>query len=97
MILKKLRKFSKSKIFVGLRVLSRVLLLLFGTFLLLDNIWWNNIGRVANLNGIVPSIGAVETYSVGGVMLPHGGIGVLLMFISGFSLVFIYVNDIRKK
>ena len=95
--LNKLKEFSRGKVFVGLRIVSRAFLFLFGIFLLLDNLLWNNIGKVAELNGIVPNVGVIEAYSIGGVSLPHGAIGFLLMFISSFSMIFIWINDIKNK
>ncbi len=91
----KLSNFSQKKLFLLLRILSRVFLLAFGVFLLIDDLLWDNIGGLGDITGMVPTIGVVKTYEIGGVHIHHGYIGFLLMLMAGTSLLFMYVNEIK--
>lgn len=97
MDLEKLKEFSKGRIFIALRVLSRVFVFLFGFILFFDDLLWHNIGGISNATGLSPTMGSIETYNLWGLHIHHGVIGFLFMFIAGFSLLFIYINDIKKN
>jgi len=94
---KKLREFSNGKVFLALKVLSRVFLFILGAIMLFDDLLWDNIGGLRDLTGMAPTMGVVEIYEVAGIHIHHGWVGFTLMFMAGFSLVFIYANDIKRE
>jgi hypothetical protein len=76
-----LRKFIKSKLFFGLQILSRLVIFIFGLFLLMDDLFWHNIG-------------VNEIYSIASIHIHHAYVGVLFMFLGGFS---IYLLVMERK
>ena len=85
------------KIFIVFQVLSRTFLLAFGAFLLFDDLLWDNIGGIAGITGMAPSIGVVEIYEIGGVHIHHGYIGFILVLMASISLYYIYKDNFKKK
>lgn len=87
-----LEKFARGKIFLSLRVLSRVFLLLFGLFLFIDDLLWHNIGGATSLTGMAPTVGVIKTYEIAGIHIHHAYIGFILMLMAAISLICIYIE-----
>lgn len=81
-----LKKFLNGKIFLGLRIISRLFLLGFGIFLLLDDLLWENIGGIAQITGMAPTIGVIKEYKIKGIHIHHGYIGFIFILMSAVSL-----------
>ncbi|MCD6575531.1 MAG: hypothetical protein J7K73_00015 [Nanoarchaeota archaeon] len=93
----KLHKFSKGKLFLALRILSRVFLLGFGIFLVVDDMLWHNIGGLRDITGNMPMIGVIKPIEIGGIHIHHGFIGLLIAAMAASSIIFIHIAETKKN